>query len=88
MTGHRYDRTGERIEDDDRPLVLISNVSLDLTGEEVTRSPDEIVAHCEELRAVIRDTRAWINAETTHKGGAVHHVLAEVVRFFRSQPPL
>jgi len=57
MTGHHYDRTGERIGADSL-LAPTSDALLDLAAEYAPRSPVEIAAHCDELRAVLRGTRA------------------------------
>ena len=46
MNAPRLDRFGEPLEDDDNPV--------DVTP----RTPDEIRAHCAELRAVLAESRA------------------------------
>jgi len=56
MTGTR-DRYGDRIEDDEA-LVALSDALLDFEAEYVSRSPEEIRQHCDDLRAILRDTRA------------------------------
>jgi len=53
----RLDRYGEPIEDDDGPVAL-SDALLDFEAEYVPRSPEEIRRHCDDLRAILRDTRA------------------------------
>ena len=50
------DRYGERIEDDEA-LVALSDALLDLAAEYVPRSPEEIRQHCDDLRAILRQTR-------------------------------
>ena len=51
------DRYGERIEDDEA-LVALSDALLDFEAGYVPRSPEEIRQHCDDLRAILRDTRA------------------------------
>lgn len=53
------DRYGEPlpIEDDDSGLVGLSDALLDLAANHLPRSPDEIAAHCAELRAVLAEAR-------------------------------
>ena len=51
------DRYGEPIEDDEAPVAL-SDALLDFEAEYVPRSPEEIRQHCDDLRAILRDTRA------------------------------
>jgi hypothetical protein len=50
------DRYGEPIEDDEA-LVALSDALLDFEAGYVPRSPDEIRAHCAELRAVLAEAR-------------------------------
>ena len=55
MTGN-LDRYGEPIEDGEA-LVALSDALLDFEAEYVPRSPEEIRAHCAELRAVLAEAR-------------------------------
>lgn len=80
MTGHQDDGTGEQIRDEESRLVLPSDALLDLGGERLPRSADEIVAHCEELLAVIRDTRKkgfWYRIVCSVRPRARPHSMAQ-----------